>query len=60
MKNIHQKKKKKPKTRGKREAIKRKSPEDPFKCKTHKFFFLSFLKTTLLCEKKVLCDQSEK
>lgn len=48
---------------GKKErSCKRKSPEDPFKCKTHKFFFFSFFNSPLLWEgvrREVLCDQSE-
>lgn len=33
----------------KREAVKGKSPQDPFKCKTHKFFLFSFFLNSLFC-----------
>lgn len=60
MKNIH----KKPKREEKERSHKRKGPKDPFKYKTHKFFFLSlslsFKQLSSVEEKKILCDRSEK
>lgn len=49
MKNIH----KKPEREEKERSHKRKSPKDPFKYKTHKFFFLSlFFKQLSSVEEK--------